>query len=111
MVFILQSTNKYSTYINSQRGVSVADWTSDVVYHGITCPIGEVYTSLTIYVCVIFVCRLLDKRHHLSNQRRLHMPFTLQSTKKYNTYINSQQGVNVADWTSDAVYLTIYKQI
>jgi predicted metal-dependent HD superfamily phosphohydrolase len=39
------------------------------------------------------------------------MSFTLQSTNKYNTYINSQQGVNVADWTSDAAYLTIYKQI
>ena len=37
--------------------------------------------------------------------------FILHSTNKYSTYINSQQGVNVTDWTSDAVYLTIYKQI
>jgi len=39
------------------------------------------------------------------------MPFTLQSTNKYNTYINNQGGVNVTDWTTDVVYLTIYKQI
>ena len=39
------------------------------------------------------------------------MSFILHSTNKYNTYINSQRGVNVTAWTSDTVYLTIYKQI
>ena len=32
MSFILHSTNKYNTYINSQRGVNVTAWTSDTVY-------------------------------------------------------------------------------
>ena len=39
------------------------------------------------------------------------MSFILHSTNKYNTYINGQRGVDVADWTTDVVYLTIYKQI